>query len=204
MVAYMDKMVGRVVAKTEALGIADNTLIFFTGDNGTNTAIKSQLNGVEIIGGKGKTTDAGTLVPLVALWQGVTPKGRVCEDLVDFSDLLPTCLEAAQLAVPCGLDGQSFLPQLRGETGTPREWLHCYYCPRPERTPPKQYVRDKRWKLYDDGSFFDAANDVLEERPLADDGLDAEALAAKRRLQKALASMPAEGESLLKFVPNGR
>ena len=165
MVAYMDKMVGKVVAKTEELGIADNTLIFFTGDNGTNTKIKSRLNGIEIVGGKGKTTDAGTLVPLVALWKGTAPSGHVCDDLVDFSDFLPTCLEAAGLAVPCGLDGQSFLPQLRGEPGTPRQWVHCYYCPRPERTEPKQFVRDKRWKLYGDGTFFDAANDVLRNIP---------------------------------------
>jgi arylsulfatase A len=204
MVAYMDKMVGQVVEKTEKLGIADNTLIFFTGDNGTNTRIKSQLNGREIVGGKGKTTDAGTLVPLVALWNGVTPKGHVCQDLVDFSDFLPTCLEAAELAVPCGLDGQSFLPQLRGEQGMPRQWVHCYYCPRPERTEPKQFVRDKRWKLYDDGSFFDVANDVFEKQSLTDDALNAEAQAAKKKLEKALASMPTEGESLLKFVPNER
>ncbi len=204
MVAYMDKMVGRVVETTEELGIADNTLIFFTGDNGTNVKIKSQLNGVEIVGGKGKTTDAGTLVPLVAIWGGVTPKGHVCEDLVEFSDFLPTCLEAAEVPVPSGLDGQSFLPQLRGERGTPREWIHCYYCPRPERTPPKQFVRDKRWKLYGDGSFFDVANDVFEKQPLVDDGLEADALAAKGKLQEALASMPREGEKLLKFVPNGR
>ena len=201
MVAYMDKMVGRVVTKTEELGIADNTLIFFTGDNGTNTKIRSRLNGIEIVGGKGKTTDAGTLVPLVALWDGVTPKGHVCHDLVDFSDFLPTCLEVAEQAVPCGLDGQSFLPQLRGEKGRPREWVHCYYCPRPERTEPKQFVRDKRWKLYRDGQFFDAANDVLEQHPLADGVLNSEARTAKRKLEKALASMPAEGEMLLKFVP---
>lgn len=204
MVAYMDKMVGKVVAETDKLGIADNTLIFFTGDNGTNTKIKSRLNGIEIVGGKGKTTDAGTLVPLVALWKDATPSGHVCDDLVDFSDFLPTCLEAADLAVPCGLDGQSFLPQLRGEPGTPRQWVHCYYCPRPERTEPKQFVRDKRWKLYGDGTFFDAANDVLEKHPLSDSDLSEEARDAKRKLQKALATMPSEGENLLKFVPNRR
>ena len=48
------------------------------------------------------------------------------------------------------------------------------------------------------------ANDVLEKRPLAADDLDAEAQAAKRKLEAALASMPAEGENLLKFIPNRR
>ena len=43
------------------------------------------------------------------------------------------------------VDGRSFLPQLRGEKGNPREWIHCYYCPRPERTPPVRFVRDRRW-----------------------------------------------------------
>ncbi len=204
MVAYMDKLVGRIVKKTEELGIAQNTLIMFTGDNGTNKRIRSRLHGVEIVGGKGKTTDAGTRVPLVAFWSGVTPKGRVCEDLVDFSDFLPTCLETAGMEVPKGLDGQSFLPQLRGEPGTPRQWVYCYYCPRPERTEPKRFVRDKRWKLYGDGSFFDVEHDTLEERPLGDESLAPKAAAAKRRLQAAIASMPEEGANLLKFVPNDK
>jgi arylsulfatase A len=204
MVAYMDKMIGRVVAKTEELGIAENTLILFTGDNGTHKAITSRLGGVDIVGGKGQTTDAGTLVPLVAIWPGTIPKGHVCNDLVDFSDFLPTCLEAAGQPVPKGLDGQSFLPQLRGEPGTPREWIYCYYCSRPERTTPKRFVRSKRWKLYGDGTFFDVENDVLEQRPLADGNLDAEAAEAKRRLQAALQTMPQEGQNLLEFVPNNR
>lgn len=204
MVAYMDKMVGRVVGKTEELGIDDDTLIFFTGDNGTNRRITSRLNGAEIVGGKGQTTDGGTLVPLVALWKDTTPEGEVCDDLVDFSDFLPTCLEAADVNVPGGLDGRSFLPQLRGEKGAPREWVYCYYCPRPERTDPKRFVRDKRWKLYGNGRFFDVINDVLEERPLSEEVLTAAGRAAKRKLETALQSMPAEGQNLLEFVPNQR
>jgi arylsulfatase A len=200
MVAYMDKMVGRVVQKTEDLGIADNTLILFCGDNGTNKAIKSTLNGKTIVGGKGKTTDAGTRVPLIASWPSVVPSDRVCEDLVDFSDFLPTCLGAAGAEVPAGLDGQTFLPQLRGETGKPREWIYCYYCPRPERTPPKRFVRDQRWKLYGDGSFFDVDSDVFEKRNLVGSDLPLEAVAAWVKLKEALDSMPAKGQSLLKFT----
>jgi arylsulfatase A len=203
MVAYMDKLIGNVIAKTEELGIAENTLIMFCGDNGTNKAITSTLNGVEIVGGKGKTTDAGTRVPMVALQPGTISKGQVYEELVDFSDFLPTCLDACGLEVPTGIDGQSFAPQLRGDPGQPREWMHCFYCPRPERSKPQQFVRNKRWKLYRNGTFFDVANDVKEKNDLSgSESPDAEAVRAK--LQTALDSFPAEGQQLLKFVPNDR
>jgi len=201
MVAYMDKLVGRVVAKTKEVGIAEDTLILFCGDNGTHKRITSTLNGAEIVGGKGQTTDAGTRVPLIVDWPGAIDKPAVCDDLVDF---LPTCLESASLEIPTGLDGRSFLPQLRGEFGQPREWMYCYYCPRPERTTPHRFARDKRWKLYGDGSFFDVSNDVLEKADLAARQLTPQATQAKRKLQAALDSMPAEGQSLLKFVPNDR
>ncbi len=198
MVTYMDRLVGRIVAATEELKIAEETLILFCSDNGTHRRLSSTLHGRTIAGGKGQTTDDGTRVPLLALWPGVVPAGRVCNDLVDFSDFLPTTLEAAGLSVPAGLDGRSFLPQLRGEKGTPREWMYCYYCPRPERTRPVRFVRDQRWKLYGDGRLYDVESDVLEKRPVKD--VSTEAAAARHKLEEALAKMPAEGATLLRFV----
>lgn len=200
MVAYMDKVVGQIVKSTEELGIAERTLILFVGDNGTHKSLSSKLNGRTIRGGKGQTTDAGTRVPCVALWPGTTPAGKVNEDLVDFSDFLPTLLDATGQNIPERLDGRSFLPQLKGERGTPREWMYCYYCPRPERTMPVRFVRDQRWKLYGDGRFFDVRNDVLEKSPLTAAEVGDEAAAAKKKLTEALASMPSEGQALLKFA----
>ncbi|MCA9026773.1 MAG: sulfatase-like hydrolase/transferase [Planctomycetaceae bacterium] len=199
MVAYMDKLVGRIVQTTEDLGIAERTLILFTGDNGTNKEITSTLNGREIQGGKGLMTDAGTRVALVAQWPGVIPEGQVTDTLVDFSDFLPTTLEATGQAIPLGLDGQSFLPQLRGERGMPREWIHMYYCPRPEQTPPQQFVRDQRWKLYADGRFFDVEADVLEQHPLGDLETGSPEATAHTKLKQALAQFPSMGQSLLDF-----
>ena len=197
MVAYMDKLVGRIVKKTEDLGIADNTLILFTADNGTNKKITSTFNGKPYRGGKGMTTDAGTREPLIAYWPGKIPAGKVNENLVDASDFLPTTLEAVGGKIPEGLDGRSFFAQLKGEQGTPREWMYCYYNPRPERSRPVRFVRDVRYKLYGDGRFYDVESDPLEQEPLKE--LDAQAEAAKQKLTKALASMPAEGQQLLKF-----
>lgn len=201
MVAYMDKLIGKVIDRTEQLEIAENTLIMFCGDNGTNVAIRSTLNGEEIRGGKGKTTDAGTRVPLLALQPGTIASGSVYDELVDFSDFLPTCLEVCGLDVPDGLDGRSFAPQLQGRPGPPREWMHCYYCPRPERTKEQQFVRDKRWKLYRDGRFYDVASDVKEKHDLSGSETDV-AATARKRLQKALDLFPATGQQLLKFSSN--
>lgn len=202
MVAYMDKMVGRIVKKTEELGIAEETLILFTGDNGTHKSITSTLDGRTLRGGKGQTNDAGTRVPLLAYRPGTVPRGKVNDDLVDFSDFLPTLLDSAGAKVPDGLDGQSFLPQLRGEPGKPREWIYCFYCPRPERTKPVRFVRDQRWKLYGDGRLFDVANDPAERRPIGDLDAVPGAVHAHRRLSAALSSMPAEGQTLLKYGPS--
>ena len=193
MVRHMDEVVGRIAAKVAELGVAEETLILFTGDNGTNKAITSTLNGVQIRGGKGNTTDAGTRVPLVAYQPGTVPAGRVCTDLIDFSDFVPTFQELAEQPIPSNLDGVSFAPQLRGQTGEPREWIYCYYNPRPERTEPARFVRDQRWKLYGDGRFFDVAHDPLEKNAI-DEQND-----AWRKLSQALASMPAEASTLLTF-----
>ncbi|MHC4404903.1 MAG: sulfatase/phosphatase domain-containing protein, partial [Planctomycetota bacterium] len=138
---------------------------------------------------------------LVAWWPGVVPEGRVNDDLIDFTDFLPTLLEAAGEDVPDGLDGRSFLAQLRGEAGRPREWMYCYYCPRPERTPPVRFVRDQRWKLYGDGRLFDVTGDPMEKSPLETVEQGTPAAAARRKLAAALESMPAEGQTLLEFGP---
>jgi arylsulfatase A len=199
MVAYMDKIIGRIDAKLRELGIAENTLMLITGDNGTHTSLTSTLNGRTIKGGKGKTTDAGTRVALVGSWPGTIKGGRVSDQIVDFTDFLPTFLEAAGAPLPQRHDGRSLLAHLKGAPGTGREWLYTYYNSRPEKTVPKRYVRDTRWKLYGDGRFYDVANDVLEEKPLLHTEDTAEQAAARERLGKALYSMPSKNRVLLKF-----
>ena len=81
MVAYTDKIVGKIVNKLEELNLDDNTLVIFTGDNGTHPTIQSHLAKEVIVGGKGKTTDAGTHVPLVVKWPSKIKEKGVFEDL---------------------------------------------------------------------------------------------------------------------------
>lgn len=190
MVAYMDKIVGRIVKKLDDLGLREDTLILFTGDNGTNRNITSKLGDRTVRGGKGSMTDAGTHVPFVANWQGTLPTGRVCNDLVDFSDFFPTLAEAAGARVPgrLGIDGHSFLPQLRGRPGNPRQWVFCHYF-RDPGNPVQCFARDKRWKLYIDGKLFDVQADPLEQRPITSRTGDTAARTARRQLQAVLDSL---------------
>ncbi len=193
MVHYMDHLVGRIVDRVDELGMTKETLILFTGDNGTNKAITSELKGRKIVGGKGKMTDAGTRVSFVAYHPGTVPAGKVSDDLIDFSDFLPTLQEYVGLPVSSGLDGVSFAPQLKGQPGHPRESIFCYYNPRPEKTKPVRFVRNQRWKLYGDGRFFDVTSDPLEKHPL-DVQND-----AYQKLKTALESTPSKAASLLNF-----
>jgi hypothetical protein len=167
MVAYVDKMVGKIVSKLDELGLRENTLVLFTCDNGTSGAIKSELNGTIVQGGKRKMTDAGTHVPLIASWPKTIPEKQVIEDLVDFSDFLPTLLDAARSPLPTNLtlDGQSFLPQITGKQANPKKWVHCYYRRGNEKA--QQWTRTQRYKLYSTGKFYDVSLDRLEKNPLS-------------------------------------
>jgi arylsulfatase A len=187
MTAYMDKMVGRIVAKLDELGIRENTLLLFLGDNGTNTGITSRFQGADYKGGKGTTTSHGTHVPLVASWPAVMKQGRVSMDLISSTDFLPTICAAAGVKVPDTVDGVSFLPQLKGDTGTPRDWLYTWYSPRQSKDlTVKEYAFDQHFKLYRTGQFYDLSADAMEKQDMASSALANDAAAAKAKLQTAL------------------
>jgi arylsulfatase A len=187
MTAYMDKLVGRVIAKLDELGIRDNTLFIFLGDNGTNTGITSRFKGADYKGGKGSTTSHGTHVPLIASWPAMMKQGRVCADLVSSTDFLPTLCAAAEVKVPENVDGVSFLPQLKGEAGKPRDWLYTWYSPRQSQDMTvREYTFDHRFKLYRTGQFYDLSTDALEKQDLASSSLTRDAAAAKAKLQGVL------------------
>jgi arylsulfatase A len=189
MVAFMDKIVGRIVSKLDELGLREKTLILFVGDNGTARNIRSKIDDRVIRGGKGLTTDGGTHVPMIASWPGVIPAGKVCSDLVDFSDFVLTIAEVVGAEIPrdMPIDGRSFLPQLRGQKGNPREWIFCYYNPKwIGINKAVRFVRDRRWKLYGDGELYDVPADTLEQNP---NPTGPEAVAARKRLQAVLDSI---------------
>lgn len=187
MVAYMDKMIGRLDAKLGELGIRDNTLLLFLGDNGTGKGATSRFKGADFPGGKGSTTNSGHHVPLIASWPAVMKQGRVNRDLISCADFLPTICEAVGIPIPEGGDGVSFLPQLRGETGTPRESLYIWYSPRQRLDlTVREFVFNHDHKLYRDGRFFDLQADPFEQQPLNVAALTSVENTARAKLQQAL------------------
>ena len=193
LVEYMDKLIGRLVSTLDELKLREDTLILFTTDNGTprefitkavngkyiNEPIVSKMGDETVIGGKGKLTDAGTKVPLIANWPGTVPAGRVCDDLVDFSDFMPTFADLAGTKVPdVTIDGRSFAPQLQGGKGNPRDWAYC-------QRGDKAWARTQRWKLYRDRRLYDMEKDPLEKSPILPGSDTADSSAVRKKLQTA-------------------
>ncbi len=191
MVQYMDKIIGKIAKKVEDIGQAENTLILFTADNGTHPSITSGWNGHQVTGGKGATKDMGTHVPLVAYWKGTTPTGKVVDDLVDFTDFYTTFADAAgvQMGKTDPIDGRSFLPQLKGKKGNPRDWVFLHYQPYWNKTPG-QYARTENFKLYRDGRFYEVPKDLKEANDLSKGGASKKAKRIQKELEAFLATTP--------------
>lgn len=189
-IAYMDKLVGKVVAEIERLGLREKTVIVFSGDNGTAQQ-SGAVNHRQINGAKGSMWEGGSRVPLIASWKGKTPQGKVLKDMVDFSDFYPTFAELAGVKPPPGftIDGRSFAPQLEGGKGVPREWVYV-------QLGANWYARERNWKLNQSGELFDMSQAPFEENLLPADSEDAKAVAARKRLQTVLAQLnPAGGKT---------
>jgi len=163
--------------------------LIFTCDNGTYQGITSPFQGNQVKGGKGTTPNAGTHVPMIASWPSKMPAGRVSQGLVDFSDLLPTLADAAGGKVPQDrtIDGRSFLPQLKGEKGNPRDWVFCWYERNGKRDGNvKRYARNQTYKLYHDGRFYHIPSDELEKSSIAPEDLNEDARGIRQKLRKVI------------------
>jgi arylsulfatase A len=196
MIQYTGVIIDRIISKLHALGIAENTLVMFTCDNGTGRALVSRMGDRLVHGGKGLPIDAGVHVPLIAYWPGTIKTGSVCTDLVDFSDFLPTLAELGEAALPTDrvLDGRSFLPRLKGEKGNPRNSVVVHYDKNPPRAEPQfrrvRFAYDGRYKLYLDGRMYEVPKDWVEAHPISVDGMSAAESAARDKLQGVLDAMP--------------
>ncbi len=182
-VAYMDKLVGKVLDELDRRGLRENTVVVFTGDNGSNN---KTVNNRPLLGGKRMMVEAGSRVPLLVAWPAKFQAGRVCQDLVDFSDFFPTFAELGGAALPekVTIDGVSFAPRIRGQPGKPRDWVYV-------EMEGQSYVRDSRWKLTSDGRFLDMKEGLFVETPVPDNSTDTAALAARKKLAEILKAHPA-------------
>ncbi len=148
MVTYMDAIVGRFLDKIDELGLADRTLIAFTGDNGTAGNLEARLGELRIEGGKRTMNEAGTRVPFIARWLGTIPPGTRIEFL-SLMDVMPTFCSIAGVELDTAVDGMDQSHALFGRPGTDREYFPMAF------EGDLFFVRDRRFRLHEDGRMYD-------------------------------------------------
>ena len=187
MVSYVDKIIGKIVAKLDEQKLTEETLIIFTGDNGTAVSVTGVMNGREIKGGKGSTPDAGNHVPFIVSWPGTIEASTTTKAIVNFSDILPTVAQVAGAEIKHKIDGISFLGHLKGGKAA-RQISYSWYA-RNGGPTGKEFARNADWKLYSDGKFYNVYQDVMEKNPLSPGELSDKARMIRTQLQKELKRM---------------
>lgn len=153
MIESIDESVGRVMAKVDELGIADETIIIFTSDNGGELVAGATTN-APLRDGKMSLYEGGIRVPLIIRAKGI-PQGSICQEPVIGTDLFPTMCELAGLPQSAmdSSDGESLVPLLWQQTSFEREAIYWHY---PHyimgHTSPCGAVRKGKWKLIE---FFE-------------------------------------------------
>ena len=198
MVKYMDKTIGQVIQKVADAGLAQNTLIIYTADNGTERTITSVYNGTTVNGGHTTTSYFGTKQSCVAYWPGTVAAGQSKDNLMDFTDFLSTFADVAGVPKPTTygqLDGVSFYDNLLGTPGTDRSWVFCHWDNNPQDAGQKQlyrWVNNKDYKLYDsvnNSYFFKISQDIYEQNPLRNSQLTKSEKQLKKSFQAVLDSL---------------
>ena len=181
MVNMVDRQVGEVRSLLKELGLAENTILFFSGDNGGNAYFADKEHpagifapnvdpktGKRFRGGKGNLYEGGLRVPFIAHWPGRIAPGQVSQYLGCFSDVLPTLAELAGAKPPPNIDGLSLVPTLLGEkaAGRPQSQHEYLYW----EAGPKRAVRCGQWKLVGtlkQWELYDLAADIEEKADVA-------------------------------------
>jgi arylsulfatase A-like enzyme len=199
MVQAVDDATGKILRALEEAGVAQDTLVIFTSDNG---GLLGSTSNLPLRAGKGWPYEGGIRVPLIIRWPGVVRPGVVCPQPVSSIDLFPTILEAARVPMPSDrvIDGVSLVPLLRsgGQVQLPaRElfWHFPHY--RSQEIGPYSIVRDGRWKLirWYEGpllELYDLESDPGEARDLAQAMPDQ----VRRLNQRLTAGLEAQGARL--------
>lgn len=188
MVSYVDELVGRIVATVDRLGLAENTFLVFTCDNGS--PIGGRRDGKPYPNGKGKVSDVGAHVSFVVRAPFLTggKVGEIRDDLIDFSDVYPTLVELAGAEMPSGakFDGRSIVGLVDGSAKptAKRAWIYS-------QRGIGRMVRDHRYLLDARGRFFDLRNDPLQKKDLASSD-EVAIRSARDRLASVLRSFPAD------------
>lgn len=167
MVESMDESLGRIMQALEDKGIADNTLIIFTSDNGSHQKVSASC---PLRSGKGSEYEGGIRVPMIISWPGHVKPGTVSSEPVITMDIASTIMDIAGSGQISGTDGKSLVPVLEGRRMPVRPlfWHYPHY----HTAKPYSAVRYGRWKLIEhleDGtlSLYDLKKDMGETTDLS-------------------------------------
>ncbi|MFO0869567.1 MAG: sulfatase-like hydrolase/transferase [Pirellulales bacterium] len=187
LIEHLDAGIDRVLSTLDATGLAKQTLVVFTSDNGG--VLEYQARNGPWRSGKQHLYEGGLRVPCAVRWPGQTTAGQHISAVATSMDLFPTLLAAAQAPLPEGIDGVSLLELLRGQQTTlaPRD----LYFVRREGGPAYggktiEALRRDRWKLLQDSPFAPLELYDLERDPQETTNLAAREPAKVRELATAL------------------
>lgn len=172
LIEHMDAGIGQVMETLREVGIAENTLVIFTSDNGGQLNVGA--NNGPLRDGKQSMYEGGIKVPFCAVWPGKIAKGTRSDQIALTMDLYPTICEAAGVAIEHRIDGQSILSELLGNDERPAERDLFFH----RREGGQQYggltinaIRRGDWKLLQNNPFaplelYNLKADPLEEHDL--------------------------------------
>lgn len=176
MIESVDASMGAILEKLEESGLADNTIVIFTSDNG---GFGKQTSNYPFRGNKGNFYEGGIRVPLIIRWPGITTRPSVSDVPVITTDLYPSILNMAGLSLmpEQHVDGISLLPVLKREGVQNRDALYWHFPNyvgpgHPNAAGPVSVIRYGPWKLIESlengkVELYDLANDVREAKNLA-------------------------------------
>jgi len=187
MVNMVDRQLGEVMALIKDLGLDQNTIVFFSGDNGGHTYFADAEHpaglfgpnvdpktGRRFRGGKGNLYEGGLRIPMIVRWPGRVPAGAVSDFLWYFPDVMPTLAELAGVRPPDGIDGISIVPTLLGEKAAghkqrQHEYLYWEWSRSAAvRAGSWKAVKPNAkagWELYDLGRDIEEKNNVAAGHP---------------------------------------
>lgn len=176
MITRMDSYMGRLLDHLELLGIAENTLVIFTSDNGPHDESNHNLERFDpngpFSGIKRDLTDGGIRVPFIAWWPG-TVKPGVTDHAGYFADWLPTAAELAETSFDSATDGISIAPILKGDKGQQREHEFMYWEFQHWKGFRQAVLYDGRWKGFRQAGpdapiqLYDLDNDPAEQKDIS-------------------------------------
>lgn len=175
LIENMDTAVGRVLKRLDELGLTDNTIVCFTGDNGgVSSGDDFSSSELPYRGGKGRQWEGGLRVPFYVKAPGVTKPGSTCGTPVIHTDFYPTILQLAGLPLrpQQHVDGVSLLPLLKGDTiaARPLFWHYPHYGN--QGGEPSSVIQKDEWKLihyWEDhrNELYHLPDDIGEQHDLA-------------------------------------